>query len=89
MKTLVKVGLAAAAVIGVGALACYGFKKLVEKAALECDCCNCDDDYDHGCGCDCHSDAVKPVETPVDADVFVESKDTVVENNVVNATDEA
>jgi hypothetical protein len=88
MKTLVKVGLAAAAVIGVGALACYGFKRLVEKAALECDCCNCDDDCDCGCNCDCHIDDVKPVEAPVEADVFVETND-VVKDNVANIADEA
>jgi hypothetical protein len=65
MKTLVKIGVAAAAVIGVGALACYGLKKLIEKADAHCECCNCDDT----CTCDCHLDNPQTADDVVDNQV--------------------
>lgn len=69
MKKLAKIGLAVGVVVGVGALACYGLKKLLEKADC-CGCCdgNCDcegDGYMGTCECDCHChDKVEPATEP-------------------------
>lgn len=60
MKKLAKIGLVVGGVVAVGALACYGLKKLMEKTQC-CGCCEedceCGDAKLEGacdCGCDCH-----------------------------------
>ena len=69
MKTFGKILIGVGAVVGVGALACYGLKKLMEKT----DCCGCCDGKcdceekgcDETCECECHCDE-KKVEAPAE-----------------------
>ena len=68
MKTIGKIAIGVGVVVGVGALACYGLKKLLEKADVcgVCDGkCNCEGDgYMGTCECDCH--CPEKVEAPVE-----------------------
>ena len=86
MKKIVKMGIAVAAMSGIGYLAYKGVKKLMDKVELEanraeeCDCENCEcggccetsDCCEHSDGCACHKNDEAVNEEPVE--VTVEEK---------------
>lgn len=89
MKKIVKMGIAVAAISGIGYLAYKGVKKLMDRVELEanrvdeCDCANCDcggccessDCCEHSDGCACHNnDKVAEPANEEPVEIVVEEK---------------
>lgn len=85
MKKIVKMGIAIAAMSGIGYLAYKGVKKLMDKVELEashdaecccddcdCDCCATSDCCECSDGCKCHENDKVANEEPVE--IVVEEK---------------
>ena len=96
MKKIIKFGVAATAVVGVGALIYKGLKKLVEKVEGECcvcygcdcdldECCDCCGECDCGCDCECH-EGVEAAEEAVSTE---DNSDCAEEEKKVEETTEA
>lgn len=68
MKTVGKIIVGIGCVAAVGALACYGLKKLMEKANAQCKCCDCGDECACGCECECHEECAETVDVEESAE---------------------
>ena len=82
MKIGTKLLIGAGVAVGVGALACYGLKKLLEDVDIHCHCgemdeeccgcCECEEKCDCGCECECHEETAESPAEPAPAEEATE-----------------